>query len=79
MTFQISGSSIDFWNNLRVSWQQCADLPENFWLGAVAEMDGMVYATASSSKGGYTTPIIYDSNKDQWSTLYQTYLMGFLV
>ena len=32
-------------------------------------MDGMVYATATSYGGGYVAPFVYDSDKDQWSTL----------
>ena len=69
MIFQVNSSSSDFWNSLTVTWQQCADLPCKFWPISVAEMNGMVYATASSCKGGYVAPFVYDSSKDQWSTL----------
>ena len=62
-------SSSDFWNNLKVTWEQCADLPGKYWANSVAELDGKVYVSAESSRGAYPYPIVYDSNKDQWSTL----------
>ena len=69
MNFQVNKSSNDFWNNLKVTWQQCADLPEKCWAFSVAELDGKVYVSGRSGGGGYTVPFVYDSNKDQWSAL----------
>ena len=66
MNFQVNKSSSDFWNNLKVTWQQCADLPRKCWPLSVAELDGKVY---QSEGGGHCSPYIYDPNKDQWSTL----------
>ena len=63
MNFQVNKSSNDFWNNLKVTWQQCADLPVKFWALSVAELDGKVYVSGPSDT------LMYDSNKDQWSTL----------
>ena len=65
MNFQVNKSSSDFWNNLKVTWQQCADLPGKCWVTAVAELDGKVYVSGQSGGGGYTNPLMYDSNKDQ--------------
>ena len=67
--FQVNKSSSDFWNSLKVTWQQCADLPYKLWATSVAELDGKVYATNLDGKYGYVDPLIYDSNKDQWSLL----------
>ena len=58
-------SSSDFWNNLKLTWQQCADLPTKCWALTVTELDGKVYVSGSSYRG----PFMYDSNKDQWFTL----------
>ena len=69
MNFQVNKSSSDFWNNLKITWQQCADLPEKFWANSVAELDGKVYVSGETSDGVYSFPIVYDSNVDQWSTL----------
>ena len=69
MNFQVNKSSSDFWNNLKVTWQQCADLPEKCWALSVAELDGKVYVSGASGRGPYADPIVYDFNKDQWSTL----------
>ena len=69
MYFQVNKSSSDFWNNLNVTWLQCADLPEKRWVSSVAELDGKVYVSGYNSGGGYPNPIVYDSNKDQWFTL----------
>ena len=69
MYFQVNKSSSDFWNNLKVTWQQCADLPVKFWANSVAELDGKMYMSGQCSEGGYTDPIVYDSNEDRWSTL----------
>ena len=67
--FQVNKSSSDFWNSLKVTWQQCADLPNKYWATSVAELDGKVYATVMISKTAYVNPLMYDSNKDQWSLL----------
>ena len=69
MNFQVNKSSSDFWNNLKVAWQQCADLPEKCWVTAVAELDGKVYVSGESGTDVYLYPFVYDPNKDQWSTL----------
>ena len=69
MYFQVNKSSSDFWNNLKMTWQQCADLPGKCWAISVAELNGKVYVSAESNGGAYPYPIVYDSNKDQWSTL----------
>ena len=69
MNFQVNKSSSDFWNNLKVTWQQCADLPGKFWASSVAELDGKVYVSGYFSGGVYPFPFMYDPNKDQWSTL----------
>ena len=67
--FQVNKSSSDFWNSLKLTWQQCADLPEKYWATSVAELDGKVYAAVGNSKGGYVNPLMYECNKDQWSLL----------
>ena len=69
MNFQVNKSSSDFWNNLKVTWQQCADLPGKCWATTVAELDGKVYVSGLREGGAYTFPFMYDCNKDQWSTL----------
>ena len=69
MNFQVNKSSSDFWNDLKVTWQQCADLPGKCCVFSVAELDGKVYVSGSSGRGGCTNTFMYDSNKDQWSTL----------
>ena len=67
--FQVNKSSSDFWNNLKVTWQQCADLPNKRWVNSVAELNGKVYVTVSGSEFAYFEPLVYDCSKDQWSTL----------
>ena len=69
MNFQVNKSSSDFWNNLKVTWQLCADIPGKCWVDSVAELDGKVYVSGYSGRGVYLFPFMYDSNKDQWSTL----------
>ena len=69
MNFQMNKSSSDFWNNLKVTWQLCADLPGKCWAFYVAELDAKVYVSGGCGRGVYTFPFMYDSNKDQWSTL----------
>ena len=67
--FQVNKSSSDFWNSLKLTWQQCADLPSKYVATFVAELGGKVYATITDSKFAHVEPLMYDSNKDQWSTL----------
>ena len=67
--FQVNKSSSDFWNNLKLTWQQCTDLPSKYFASSVAELDGKVYVTVRDSKFPRFQPLMYDSNKDQWSTL----------
>ena len=67
--FQVNKSSSDFWNNLKLTWEQCADLPDKFCAASVAELDGKVYVSGEGVGVGYTFPLMYDSNMDQWSTL----------
>ena len=67
--FQVNKSSSDFWNSLKLTWQQCADLPSKYFATCVAKLDGKVYVTINSSEGGHCNPLMYDSNKDQWSIL----------
>ena len=67
--FQVNKSSSDFWNSLKATWQQCADLPSKCTATSVAELDGKVYVTVVSSKSSYVNPLMYDSSKDQWSSL----------
>ena len=69
MNFQVNKSSSDFWNNLKETWQQCADLPMKCWAISVAELDGKVYAGGVSEGGGHIVTFMYDPNKDHWSTL----------
>ena len=69
MNFQVNKSSSDFWNNLKLTWQQYADLPDKCWAISVAELDGKVYVSGYNGGGGYGCPFLYDSNKDQWCTL----------
>ena len=69
MNFQMNKSSSDFWNNLKLTWQQCADLPGKCWASSVAELDGKIYVSGYSGGGAYTCPFMYDSNKDRWFTL----------
>ena len=69
MNFQVNKSSSDFWNNLKVTWQQSPDLPRKCLALSVAELDSKVYVSGYSGGGAYTFPFMYDSNKDQWSTL----------
>ena len=66
--FQVNKSSSDFWNSLKVTWQTC-DLPRKRWALSVAELGGKVYITVTGSEFTYFDPLMYDSNKDQWSSL----------
>ena len=68
MNSQVNKSSSEFWNNLKVTWQQCADLPKNYWVPlSVAKYEENVYASGGSGGDGFL--FMYDPNKDHWSTL----------
>ena len=67
--FQVNKSSSDFWNNLKLTWQQCTDLPLKCCALSVAELDGNVYAAITDSKYAHRDPLMYDSSEDQWSSL----------
>ena len=69
MIFQVNTSRSEFWNSLKVTWQQCADLPQKCWTLSVAEMDGKVYAAILDGKYAYCYPLMYDSKNDRWSSL----------
>ena len=64
-------SSSDFWNNLKLTWQQCADISDKYWATGVDELDGKVYVSAIGKSGevAFKYPLVYNSNNDQWSTL----------
>ena len=65
--FQVNKSSSDFWNSLKLTWEECAVLPQKRWALSVVELDGKVYVTVVDGEHGY--PSVYDSSKDQWSLL----------
>ena len=67
--FQVNESSIDFWNNIKLTWQQCADLPVRCYASSVAELDGKVYIAVACNKDYYFVPLMYDSHMDKWSIL----------
>ena len=66
--FQVNKSSSDFWNSLKVTWQQSADLPYKCWVTSVAELDGKMYVTTVGGWADFET-LMYDSNKDKWYQL----------
>ena len=66
---QVNKSSSYFWNSLKLTWQQCADLASKYFATSVAELDGKVYAALLSSNDSYAEPFMYDSINDQWSIL----------
>ena len=70
-------STSDFWNNLKLTWQQYADLPGKCCATSVAELNGKVYVSGYHGRGAYDHPFVYDSNKDQWSTLPDLSPCGF--
>jgi len=55
-------------NNIKLTWEKCASLPDKVCVTSAAELDGSVYA-AESCRGGYHTPFMYNSNSDQWLML----------
>ena len=67
--FQVNKSSSDFWNSLKLTWEHCTDLPAKYFAISVAELDGKVYVPIMDSKVAHLEPLMYDSNKDQWSKL----------
>ena len=67
--FQVSNNSSDFHNNLKLTWRQCSKLPFKCFASSVAKLDEKVYAAMVHSTGAYYDVFMYDSNKDQWSTL----------
>ena len=77
MYLQVSKSSSDFWSSIKLTWQQCADLPVKCWVTSVAELDGKVYITAEGDHCCLVNPLMYDSYKDQWSPLPNLPHVGF--
>ena len=67
--FQVSKSSSDFWNSLKLTWKKRADLPVRCRPISVAELDGKVYVAVADSDYGDFVPLMYDSCKDEWSVL----------
>ena len=69
--FQVnkSNTSTDFWSNLKLTWQKCANVPNKRWANCVAELDGKIYITGQGSGVMGTNPYMYDSVKDQWSVM----------
>ena len=49
--------------NLKLTWQQCASLPEKIWATSVAVCDGIIYVSTIHGIGLY----VYDPNKNSWS------------
>ena len=62
-------SSIDFWNNLKLTWQQCTDLPIKCNATSVVELHSKVYIAIADNKCSYYEPLMYDSHVDEWSVL----------
>ena len=56
------------WNDLKLTWKRCADLPVRCRASSVAELDGKVYVAISSNDHDLV-PLMYDSYKDEWSVL----------
>ena len=54
---------------MKLSWQQCDDLPRPSYIISIAELDGSVYVTPLRAEGGPPHPYKYDSKEDKWSTL----------
>ena len=65
VTFQVSKSSVDFWNTLELTWEKCADLPEKCWILSVAELDGKVFVSPKHK----CTPYMFDSSDNHWTVL----------
>ena len=62
-------SSSDFWNSLKLTWQQYADLPQKCWASSVATIDWKVYVTLRGSEYAYVDPLSYDFSTNHWSSL----------
>ena len=67
--FQVNKSSSDFWNRINLIWQECIELPSWYFILSVAELDGKVYVAYRDHKYAHAEPLMYDSTKDQWSSL----------
>ena len=67
--FQSSKSSKEFWSTLKLTWQQCADLPGRRWVTSVADLDGKVYVSVMDGDCSYTDPFVYDTTNDVWTLL----------
>ena len=67
--FQVSKSSSDFWNCLKLTWKKCADLPVKCCATSVAELDGIAYVAVSRNNSHLYSPLVYDPYKDEWSVL----------
>ena len=67
--FQVNKSSSDFWNSLKLRWQQCVELPSKYWAESVAELDGKIYITTRDCNTSFVDALMFDTNKDQWSSL----------
>ena len=65
----MNNGSSEFWNNHHLTWKPCADLPYTGWVLSAAELDGKIFISMLYERGGYVTPFVYDSDKDQWSLL----------
>lgn len=63
---------------LKLTWQQCSNLPVKCWVTSVATLDGNVYVVANH---GTKLPIsffyVYDPNNDKWSLLPNPPYRGF--
>ena len=78
MNLQVNKSSRGFWNNLKLTWQQCADLPGKFWATSVAELDGKMYVSGYCGEGAYDYPLCMTLTRTN-GPHYQIYLMGYSV
>ena len=67
--FQSSKSNKEFWSTLKLTWQQCADLPAKRWVTSVAELDGKVYISVMDGDCSYTDPFVYNVTNDVWTLL----------
>ena len=71
---QVNQSSIDFWNSLKPTWQECTDLPKRCPVVSVAEMDGRVYVYTELQASEHF--YVYDYIKDKWSELHEPRFSG---
>ena len=63
--FQITESNVDFWNAIKLTWQQCSNLPMKRYVSSIAELNGKVYITVTPRYN----PMMYNVHKDEWSAL----------